>query len=142
MTDNQSISQLTEERIKHLEMLQQIITRMASNSFLLKGWTVTLVAAILALIDKTQLHTVGWVALLPILSFWMLDGYFLHQERLFRKLYDYVRQLPNNSAVDFDMNTSNVDGSVSCVLGVMFSNTLLFFYLGLVVAVCIVMKFT
>ena len=103
---------------------------------------VTLVAAILALIDKTQLHTVGWVALLPILSFWMLDGYFLHQERLFRKLYDYVRQLPNNSAVDFDMNTSNVDGSVSCVLGVMFSNTLLFFYLGLVVAVCIVMKFT
>lgn len=142
MTDNQSISQLTEERIKHLEMLQQIITRMASNSFLLKGWTVTLVAAILALIDKTQLHTVGWVALLPILSFWMLDGYFLRQERLFRKLYDYVRQLPNNSAVDFDMNTSNVGGNVSCVLEVMFSNTLLFFYLGLVVAVCVVMKFT
>ncbi len=142
MTDNQSISQLTEERIKHLEMLQQIITRMASNSFLLKGWTVTLVAAILALIDKTQLHTVGWVALLPILSFWMLDGYFLRQERLFRKLYDYVRQLPNHSAVDFDMNTSSVEGDVSCVLGVMFSNTLLFFYLGLVVAVCVVMKFT
>jgi len=30
--------------IKHLEMLQVVISRMAANSFILKGWTVTLVA--------------------------------------------------------------------------------------------------
>ena len=37
---------------KYLEFIQQTITRMANNSFLLKGWTVTLSAAIFALAAK------------------------------------------------------------------------------------------
>ena len=35
--------------IAHLQMIQAVITRMASNSFLIKGWSVTLVAALFAL---------------------------------------------------------------------------------------------
>ena len=38
-----------ENKIKHLEMVQDVIKRMASNSFILKGWTVNLVAGIMAL---------------------------------------------------------------------------------------------
>ena len=34
-----------ESKIAHLEMVQAVITRMAGNSFLIKGWSVTLVAA-------------------------------------------------------------------------------------------------
>jgi hypothetical protein len=34
---------------KHLELIQAVISRMAGNSFLLKGWSVTLAAALLAL---------------------------------------------------------------------------------------------
>ena len=38
--------------MKHMEMIQGVINRMASNSFALKGWTVTLVAGIFALASK------------------------------------------------------------------------------------------
>ena len=41
-----------ENKLKHLEMIQGIINRMASNSFALKGWSVTLVAGIFALSSK------------------------------------------------------------------------------------------
>ena len=41
-----------ENKIKHLEMVQDVIKRMASNSFILKGWAVTLVAGIMALAEK------------------------------------------------------------------------------------------
>ena len=33
-----------EKKIKHLEMIQGVINRMAGNSFALKGWSVTLIA--------------------------------------------------------------------------------------------------
>jgi len=32
---------MMENKIKHLEMLQNVIARMASNSFIIKGWSVT-----------------------------------------------------------------------------------------------------
>ena len=38
-----------EKKLKHLEMVQGVINRMANNSFMLKGWAVTLVAGIFAL---------------------------------------------------------------------------------------------
>ena len=38
-----------EQKIKHLEFIQTTINRMAGNSFLLKGWTVTLTGGLLAL---------------------------------------------------------------------------------------------
>jgi hypothetical protein len=78
-------------RLKHLEIVQQVITRMASNSFLLKGWSVTLLSAILAIAVKDSLYRMIWIAFLPVLMFWMLDGYFLRQERIYRKLWDHIR---------------------------------------------------
>jgi len=39
-------------KIKHLEFIQTIINRMAANSFLIKGWAITLVAALFALSSK------------------------------------------------------------------------------------------
>ena len=41
-----------ENKLRHLEMIQNIISRMANNSFLLKGWTVTLVAGIFTISSK------------------------------------------------------------------------------------------
>lgn len=39
--------------------------------------------------------------LLPVVGFWLLDAYFLRQERLFRAEYDRVRQ---QDETDFAMN--------------------------------------
>ncbi len=75
-------------KLKHLELIQAIINRLAQNSFFLKGWSVTLVAALFVLATTDSHHTFIWLAVFPAIMFWLLDGYFLWQERLFRCLYD------------------------------------------------------
>lgn len=120
-------------RLKHLEMLQSIITRMANNSFLVKGWSVTLLSAILVLTAKDKIFAMGWIALIPIVIFWLLDGFFLRQERLFRKLYDKYRIQPQDSPTDFNMDTSVVANEVGNWAQVTFSTTLIVFHGGLTV---------
>ena len=97
-----------ETKIAHLQMIQAVITRMAGNSFMVKGWTVTLVTALFALAAVAAQR----VLCLPWRTFrrscfghWM--PYFLRQERLFRKLYDHVREAKNGT-VDFSMKHSPV----------------------------------
>lgn len=114
-------------KIAHLEFIQAVVTRMASNSFLLKGWSVILVAALFALAaDKSQILFV-YLAYFPAIAFWVLDGYFLHQERLFRKLYDHVRALDPVS-IDFSMDTSPFTSKVDPWSAVCLSQTLLVFH--------------
>ena len=88
----------TEINDKHLTLVQGVVNRLAGNSFSLKGWSVTLVSALLALAAKDAEPRLVAVALLPALTFWGLDGYFLAQERLFRRLYarliDPTQQIP------------------------------------------------
>ena len=76
-------------KLKHLEMIQAVVARMANNSFLVAGWCVTLVAGLLALAGgKDGNVKFVYVAYLPVATFWYLNGYFLQQERIFRKIYD------------------------------------------------------
>jgi hypothetical protein len=80
-----------EERIKHLELIQSVISRMGSNAFVVKGWALTVVAGFLALLATRRTWVVPAVGLVPLLGFWSLDASFLRQERLFRRLYELVR---------------------------------------------------
>jgi hypothetical protein len=132
-------SQINTGRLKHLEMLQQIITRMASNSFLVKGWSVTLLSAILVITAKDKVYAMGWVAMIPVAAFWLLDGFFLRQERLFRKLYDRYRSQPQDTPTDFSMDTSVVANDVGSWGKVMVSKTLFIFHGGLAVVLGIVL---
>lgn len=91
-----------ENKIKHLEMVQDVIKRMASNSFILKGWAVTLVAGIMALAEKDADKMYFLVAYIPIIVFWLLDSYYLLQERLYRELYNKVRSTKEND-IDFSL---------------------------------------
>jgi len=116
-----------DKKIKHLEMLQAIIQRMAVNSFMLKGWSVILVSALFALAVDTSKSRLVFLAYLPALVFWLLDGYFLRQERMFRKLYDKVRET-SEDAIDFSMDTTPVAGQVASWPRVMFSRTLFLFH--------------
>lgn len=79
------------DKAKHLELVQGAITRMASNSFLIKGWTITLVAAIFALAAKDASLRFVLVALVPTIFFWGLDAYYLGLEGRFRSLYEVLR---------------------------------------------------
>jgi hypothetical protein len=55
---------------KHLDLLQGVINRMAGNSFLLRGWSVTLVSALLTLGANHAQPLVVAIALLPVFTFW------------------------------------------------------------------------
>lgn len=97
-----------DKKIKHLEMIQAVINRMAGNSFMLKGWAVTLVAGIFALSDKDTSKVTFLLIFVPTLGFWFLDTYYLMEEHLYRILYSTVRQ-KDNETIDFDMDTSQIE---------------------------------
>lgn len=116
-----------EKKLKHLEMLQTVISRMAKNSFLLKGWNVVLVSAIFVFASSESKSQLVFLAYLPTAAFWLLDGYFLRQERLFHKFYDKVRAMGEDD-IDFSMNTIPIDAEVASWLRVAVSRTLLLFH--------------
>ena len=92
-----------DKKVKHMEMVQGIINRMAGNSFMLKGWAVTLVAAVFALAGNDMDKMYFLVAYCPIIVFWGLDSYYLFQERLYRSLYNRIRLMKEEN-VDFNMD--------------------------------------
>ena len=98
-----------DNKIKHLEMIETIIERMARNSFMLKGWAVTLIVGVMAIIGKQSLDYI-LISLIPLIVFWGLDSYYLMQERAYRELYDVVR-LKKEEDVDFSMKIVNSFGS-------------------------------
>ena len=121
-----------QQKLKHLEFIQGVINRLATNSFQMKGWSVVLVAAILVLLARENRLEAAYIALAPILIFWALDAYFLWQERLYRALYDHVRTL-EDAQVDFSMNVTPFrTGYRHHWLGATLSRTLVFFYGGLI----------
>ena len=77
------------------------------------------------------------LAILPVMVFWGLDGYYLWQERLFRLLYDHIRrQNPEN--VDFDMNPQPVKDKDKGWFSAASSRTVLLFHGVLLVAIVVV----
>jgi|SRR3990167_8483281 len=98
--------------VKHLELIQSVINRLANNSFLIKGWTITLALAFFALIEKNVLpRNFLFVFTSALIIFWILDSYYLKRERLFRKLFDEVASNINakNHSDFFKMDTSSIN---------------------------------
>ncbi len=122
-----------ENKRKHLEFIQNIISRMAGNLFFLRGWTITLIGALLALFSKNNSPDyVFYFLIVLILVFWILDGYFLSQERSYRDLYNHVRKLKEEE-IDFSMDIGEYQKfKKNTLIYSMFSSTLLIFYLPLV----------
>jgi hypothetical protein len=123
---NLSREELKQFMIEELKIVQDIIKRMALNSFLIKGWTITLVVATLLLKgEKFQ----SLIAFIPILVFWYLDAYFLWLERLYRRLYDWIaKNRLNNTDFLFDMDYRRFIKEEQSKFRIMFSITLGWFY--------------
>jgi len=123
-------------KLKHLEMIQGIINRMGSNSFMLKSWAVVIVSALFALSAKDANGAFIVVAYLPAVVLWGLDGYYLRQERLFRELYKDVAA-KQEANIDFSMSTAPYQLNVANWWQVCFSKTISPFH-GVIVAVIII----
>ena len=128
-----------EAKLKHLEFIQGVVNRTAANSFLLKGWSVTLTSALFALAAKDANPLFVYLAYFPCATFWALDGYFLRQERLFRKLFVEVAANQNGDK-NFSMNTAPFESKVDTWLVTTLLLTLRLFH-GTVFAVIALIMF-
>ena len=104
-----------ENKYKHMDYIQSVISRMASNTFYLKGWNITIIAAIVALSFNESDWRIYACSLVLNVMFWFLDAYYLKQEKLFRELYNKVAKINDDNLVDFSMNTSEFKEKVSAI---------------------------
>lgn len=128
---------------KEIDLIQSCIKRMAQNSFMVKGWLITLLSVIIALLPKTfDIKLLCIMGLITIVCFWYLDGFFLKTEKIYRWKYEWVienRYTNNDFFYDlnpYNKNTrlKNNDGSEKIeptILSIMLSKTLLPMYLPL-----------
>lgn len=113
---------LSEDQRQHLAFIQDVITRMNSNSFSLKGLMITIVAVLGAFFvgnyDKSTAIIYLGIALLLVVLFWFLDSYYLKMEQQYRKLYDDV------VAGKVDAYKMNADDYEVCYCSILFSKTI------------------
>ncbi|GAA7609947.1 hypothetical protein HpBHB51_14900 [Helicobacter pylori] len=77
--------------IEELKILQGIINRMAQNSLECKKWTLALAVGVLSLKVEAISHLYGLCVLGVLLAcFYLLDAYYLMQEKLFREQYQWL----------------------------------------------------
>lgn len=121
------------DKIKHLEFIQNVITRMNANSFKIKGWTVILVSSLLAISASTKNSYFILAAIFPAIVFWFLDAYYLTQERKFRGLYDDVAEITDKpkDIKPFEMRPDLYTGRKYSYWSAFFSATILNMYLSI-----------
>jgi len=126
-----------EKKRQHLEFIQNIITRMNTNSFQLKGLTITIVSALMAVYASNPKVLFVFLGIPPTILFWFLDTYYLQQERKFRGVYNDVAKLKNNVVVKrYEMPihkyTKAIDKQYS-YWNVLFSKTIAWLYISIII---------
>jgi hypothetical protein len=99
---------------------------------------VVLISALFALSAGDSKPAFIFLAYIPAVIFWGLDGYFLWEEKKFRALYDHVRNLEDKD-IDFSMDTSVVKDQVEPWIESTLSKTLIPFHGVLIASIVIVM---
>jgi hypothetical protein len=84
--------EFTDQQIKHLELVQGVISRLSTDSFLIKGWALTIAGVLFGFAIEKSSRGLALAAIIPTLILWGLDAYFLRLERLFRALYQCVQK--------------------------------------------------
>ncbi len=111
----------------HLEFIQNVITRMNTNSFMIKGWAITLISAIFALAAKDANHLYIFIVYIPLPMFWIMDGFYLSQERQYRGLYNHIASLAEDK-INFLMSAKDYDKDDNTWWAATISKTLVPFY--------------
>lgn len=95
-----------EMRMKHLELVQNAVTRMGANSAALKGYCMGVVAALIALAGAIEKPKILFLGLPIVLVLAVLDATYLSLERGFRNHYNELRLKPLDTAPDFHVITA------------------------------------
>lgn len=138
-SENVEDNNLKEYFFKEIDLIQGVINRMARNSFMIKGWSLTVVG-IASSLNLTSVKAAFLCVGIPVVCifFWVLDAFYLRTERKYRALYNDVVDKYNHKKYDqinwFSLSTADYeyDPSVGSLKTVMFSKTILPFYLFLI----------
>lgn len=107
-----SLSEASPSVQAHLQIMQSVINRMATNSASCKAWCITLVSAILVIVADKGKPNFAYIALLPTFLFLALDAYYLALEKSFRASYnDFVRKVHAAQAIPEDLFSVQPKGS-------------------------------
>ena len=127
---------------KHLEFIQGVVERHARTSFVLKGWSVTLVAAVFLLAVRGAEPALALAAgLLPAVTFWALDAYYLRQERMYRALYDHTRQTEPNLTNRFSLDARPFRPTVPSWFRTLWATPIFWFHAAVLAVVVIALAF-
>lgn len=137
---------------KHLEFLQNNISRMNQCSFQMKGWAITLASALVAVFATTlsNENVVNnriyiFVAVASTVLFWFLDSMYLSKEKKFINMYNDVIGISNGakqkrqSLADFEIAVEKYTGWKYCIFRAMLSPTEIILY-GTVIAGLVVLE--
>ncbi|ARO02249.1 MULTISPECIES: hypothetical protein [Lactobacillaceae] len=107
-----------EDKRLHLKFIEDAIDRMASNSFLIKGWSITALGGLIAVYIGNQNKSWSYQLLVLIFSlvlmFWGHDAYYLLLERQYRNLYEKVVGT-DVGQIDYSMKPLDNGEKVWCV---------------------------
>lgn len=127
---------------KEIDLIEGCINRMAKNSFLIKGWVISLIGIVLAMIPKAQPLCLLYgciILIVAIMAFWYLDAYYLQLENKYRKLYETVIPLRLNgeSYALYNLNPNRFNNEVKGIGKYIFSSTLFIFYMSPIILLTI-----
>lgn len=91
-------------RVKHLEMLQSVISRMAGYGASFKSYCITVVTAVIGFSFTLHRAAIAALALLPVIAFGAADAQYLRIERRFRAAFDLARTESWEQMPTFDIN--------------------------------------
>ncbi len=141
----------TEQIHKEIDLIQGVISNMATNSFEVKKWLIGILTALVVFKNDEllggQSHLI-WLLLVPITCFWYLDAFFLSTEKRYREIYHWV--ITHRSKTDkylYDLKTierefpegtiTNLDKKENRIWPVAFSKTIWPFYVLLIAFILI-----
>lgn len=116
---------------KEIDLIQNCINRMAQNSFLLKGWAISILTVVLAIMkDFWDPIKICLIMLIPLLSFWFLDALFLQKEKMYRKMYDWAldKRSHNDFSHLYELDPNRFRDDVDSKVKIMLSLSLVSFY--------------
>jgi histidine triad (HIT) family protein len=104
------------ERLKHLDFIQALITRMSHSSVQAKSWLLPVVVAAYGYALTQRSGSVALLGIAAVFLFGYMDASYLRQERAYRRLYNAVvegkKQIPLFSLDphDADKSVPDADG--------------------------------
>lgn len=134
---------------KHLEFIQNNITRMNQCSFQMKGWAITLASALIAVFVSTiSGNNSGnkiyiYASIVTTFLFWCLDSLYLSKERKFIGIYNDLIGISNGknqkliAIKEYEIPLNKYKGWKYCTIRAMLLPSELIFYAAIIIGLSV-----